>query len=108
MKRVPLLLILTALAVSLWFNWHPRPPVEVLAAPPTAPSPVVSGKVEEMDFSGTGLADEAWKLKSATEESLPAIPQALPQPGEEDPAPPPPGDWELEDKIKLAPGAAPR
>ena len=105
MKRLPLILVASALAVSLWFNWHPRrtpPPVPT----PAAPAAILPGTLGEMDFSGTALADEAWQLPPA---ELPTpIPGELPRPAAADSLPPPPApppEWNPDD-IRLAPEGA--
>ena len=119
MKRIPLLLLLTALAVSLWFNFRPRPasapasaPVAsdgpALQAPAAKPSPVLPAKLEEIDFSGTGLADESWKLDAPGEGKN--IPDQVPESnGASIPAPlaPPPAAWDLDGTIRLEPTPKP-
>ena len=66
MKKVPLIILTAALAVSLWFHWRNRPPVpntaQAVSGPVEKPSPVLPVKLEEIDFSGTGLGDDAWQL----------------------------------------------
>ena len=111
MKRIPLLLLLTALAVSLWFNFRPPPtsaPASAPAAPEgpvvQAPAPVLPAKLEEIDFSGTGLADEAWKLDPAAKDQN--IPDQIPDSNASSiPAPlsPPPAAWDLDGTIRLEP-----
>ncbi len=119
MKRLPLLLLLATLAVSLWFNLRPRP----MPVPPSAPSapdgpvvqaarvqlsPVLPPKLEEIDFSGTGLADESWKLDPTAEGKN--IPDQVPDANASNlPAPlsPPPAAWDLDGTIRLEPGPKP-
>ena len=108
MKRLFPLLLLTALAVSLWFNWRGpgiAPPPAASGPVPAASTAVLPGKVEEMDFSGTGLADEAWQLEPA-QPGIP-IPQAVPLPDTDGTLPllpPPPADEEAGAAIRLVPG----
>jgi hypothetical protein len=113
MKRIPLLLLLAALAVSLWFNFRPRPASvassapatpdgPVVLAPAAKPSPVLPAKLEEIDFSGTGLADESWKLDPAAKDQN--IPDQVPDSNASNvPAPlsPPPTAWDLDGTIQL-------
>ena len=101
-----LLIALTgALAVSLWFNWRNRP--SIANAVPAAPGPVeastsvLSLKVEDIDFSGTGLADGAWQLKPPGVEEK--IPLAMPvgEDGGQKLPPPAPDEWNPDVKLKL-------
>lgn len=109
MKRIPLLLLLTALAVSLWFNFRPRPAPAPSSAPVgQAPAPVLPAKLEEIDFSGTGLADESWKLDPAAKGQN--IPDQVPDSNASSiPAPlsPPPTTWDLDGSIRLEPTPKP-
>ena len=109
MKQIPLLLLLTALAVSLWFNFRPRPAPAPASAPVgQAPAPVLPAKLEEIDFSGTGLADESWKLDPTGEGKN--IPGQVPDwNGSSIPAPlsPPPAAWDLDGTIRLEPTPKP-
>lgn len=109
MKRIPLLLLLTALAISLWFNFRPRPAPAPSSAPVgQAPAPVLPAKLEEIDFSGTGLADEAWKLDPAAEGQN--IPDQVPDSNASSiPAPlsPPAAAWDLDGTIRLEPTPKP-
>ncbi len=94
MNRILLFGLLTALGVSLWFQWQvPRgAPAEGLdkgrgsgAARGGATSDRAAGPAaglaagtEAMDFSGTALSDEAWHLEVPGVEEK--IPQGLPTP----------------------------
>jgi hypothetical protein len=113
MKRIPLLLLLAALAVSLWFNFWPRPASApssapatpdgpIVPAPAAKPSPVLPAKLEEIDFSGTGLADESWKLDPTAE--VKTIPDQVPDShasGAPAPLSLPPAAWDLDGTIQL-------
>lgn len=109
MKRIPLLLLLTALAVSLWFNFRPRPAPAPSSAPVgQAPAPVLPAKLEEIDFSGTGLADESWKLDPTAEGKN--IPDQVPDSNASNvlaPLSPPPATWDLDRTTRLAPTPKP-
>ena len=105
MKKILFILLTGALALSLWFNWRKRPSIVYVV--PTAPGPtetstsVMPIKVEEIDFSGTGLADEAWQLKTPSVEEK--IPLAVPV-GEDDGQklrPPAPEAWNPDVELKL-------
>ncbi len=109
MPRPLLFCILSALAVSLWFNSRnldgpiPKEPAKPMAAPVT----VLPGSVGEMDFSGTRLPDESWQLEA---EVLPeTIPMAIPVEGSAAIPPalsPEAKDWDVDTAIQMAPGAA--
>ena len=115
MKRILLLLLLAALAVSLWFNFRSRPgpaPSPALVTPEgpvvPAPAPVLPAKLEEIDFSGTGLADESWKLDATAEGKN--IPDQVPDSNASNvPAPlsPPSAAWNLDETIRLEPTPKP-
>jgi hypothetical protein len=103
MKHLLLSLLVAALAVSLWFNWRQRG-----IAPREAPAPpaaILPGAIQDMDFSGTALADDAWNIRPA---DVPVpIPAELPRPdapGDLPPPPPAPPDWNT-DGIRLSPEA---
>ena len=106
MKRVFPIVLTAGLGISLWFNWRNRMPGPNVAAAPSgtleSAAPVLPGKVEEMDFSGTGLADEAWQLSPPEMDGK--IPSTLPAgEGGEPTAPPPvPEAWEPEVKLPLS------
>lgn len=106
MKRIFLIALTAALAISLWFNWRNRPsvahviPVSAVDIREAA-APVLPVKLEEIDFSGTGLADEAWQLKPPGVQEK--IPSALPtaESGELKPALPAAEEWNPDVKLKL-------
>ena len=85
MRRIPFIALAGALAVSLWFNW--RNQASRLEAtlgsfdPAANPAPLMPLKLEEIDFSGTGLSDEAWELPSPKTEEI--IPSTLSEPPHE-------------------------
>lgn len=106
MKRLSLLLLVAALVVSLWFNWRQRATAPPEApAPPAAPAAILTGAIQDMDFSGTALADDAWKIRPA---DVPVpIPAEFPRPDARGDLPPPPSvppDWNT-DGIRLSPEA---
>ncbi len=73
MKRVLVILGVVLLAASLWHNWRQHQQREDLLTTPPIKMPVQLpggvGRVEEMDFSGTALADEAWQLSEPAAEA---------------------------------------
>lgn len=117
MKRFAFLLLWMALGVSLWFNWRSRggtAPARVVPASATLEksTPVMPPTIGEIDFSGTGFADDSWKLDSAGPGEK--IPDELPKPGTLEtppsiPAEPPAGNWNLEEsqQFQLTPGKNP-
>ena len=105
MKKLPVFILTAALAVSLWFNWRNQPPISdpirVPPGPVESAAPIMPVKLEEMDFSGTALADEAWKLPQGKADGK--IPLSL-SPEEAGPAKLPvgaTGQWDPEVQLKL-------
>lgn len=124
-NRMTQILALTGWAglIAVTFYLVRKPPVQPVPQPeppgrsaPEKPGPRLEG---EIDFSGTGLADEAWQLPPDQPDAEPAlkIPDKIPgAPGGDEsapapgPAPMPPADWNPDSTLKLdiRPGPASR
>lgn len=106
-------MLLAALGLSLWFNWRgqggaaEQGPSGGGAA---ASAGALKMEAAELDFSGTGLADGAWRLEVPDEGEK--IPASLPDPAaavEDSPGglkALPPGSGELGSGIRLELGGA--
>ncbi len=80
MNRTLVWALSAALGISLWFHW--RGPSGAAAPGPSpggaaTPAGALKMEAESMDFSGTGLADGAWRLEAPEGEKIPA---SLPDP----------------------------
>ena len=103
-----MIVLSAALAVSLWFNWRNQTAVAdaktISPSPTEAAAPAMPMKLGEIDFSGTGLADETWELSAqGLEEKIPAVLPVAESDGklESEPKVAVPNSWDPDVKLKL-------